>query len=81
MVSATAPVTIRSRLRTRHVKAMRDLGCQPKQVTHHGFPFASVGLQVCSISEMKYQPVGHFMGNNLAEKRTTVLIQQHWIKP
>ncbi|SER83328.1 hypothetical protein SAMN04487958_103202 [Vreelandella subterranea] len=81
VVSTTAPVAIGSWLRPCHVKAMCHLGFQAEQVAHHGFPFASVGFQAGAIGEVKHQPVGHFMRDNLVEKRASVFIQQHRIEP
>ncbi len=80
MGAAAAAVAVRRRLGLLHIEAVRHPGWKAEQFTHHGLPFAPMGLEAARIVQMKDQPVSHLVGDDVIEESGAIITQQNRVE-
>lgn len=73
---ATTAVEIRRGTGTTDIEAVRRGGRETVEPTHDRLPLVSVRARQKPAFQMKYQPVGHFVGHDLIHEGLTILIQK-----
>ncbi len=77
---AGAPVVVRTALALSDIKAMGDAWRQREKLAHHGLPLAPVGFQARPVFQVKDQPVGHLVGDDLIEIGLAILLHQYRVE-